>query len=150
MRGGAKPLFAVVQRRKDRWWVLPKGKLKPGEKPAAAARREASEETGQKVRQFEFLGAISYEVSGRPKVVHFWRMQVASGPAQDLARDIRAVEWLPLSSATGRLTQPIERTFLGHIGSHVLALSRSRPRRRARRKPTAKRTSTRGNSAHRI
>ena len=46
IRNGAKPLVAVVQRRRDNAWVLPKGKLKPNEKPIAGARREAVEETG--------------------------------------------------------------------------------------------------------
>ena len=39
IRNGAKPLFAVVQRRRDKAWVLPKGKLKPNERPITAARR---------------------------------------------------------------------------------------------------------------
>ena len=33
LRHGVKPLVAVVRRRKDRAWVLPKGKLKPSETP---------------------------------------------------------------------------------------------------------------------
>lgn len=125
IRGGRRPLFAVVQRRKDNFWVLPKGKLKRGEKPAAAAKREAAEETGQNVRQHEFLGTITSEVGGKQKIVHFWRMQVTNGADRRLASDIKAVEWLPLASAVGRLTQPVERTFLDHIGSRALMLSRA-------------------------
>ena len=61
VRGGARPLIAVVQRRKDNGWVLPKGKLKRKERSIAAARREVREETGQKVLVHEFLGIISYD-----------------------------------------------------------------------------------------
>ena len=62
--GGRKPRIAIVQRRRDNAWVLPKGKLKPDERPIAAARREATEETGCEVRVHEFLGVISY-IGGR-------------------------------------------------------------------------------------
>ena len=40
LRGGARPRIAVVQRRKDNGWVLPKGKLKSKESAISAARRE--------------------------------------------------------------------------------------------------------------
>jgi 8-oxo-dGTP diphosphatase len=76
----APPLVAVVQRRKDGAWVLPKGKLKPHETPLAAARREAAEETGHDVIVHEFLGVISYVGNRGPKVGHFWRMQRSTAP----------------------------------------------------------------------
>jgi len=41
VRQGGRPLIAIVQRRRDNAWVLPKGKHKANEKPIAAARREA-------------------------------------------------------------------------------------------------------------
>ncbi len=49
VRGGPRPLIALVQRSKDDAWVLPKGKLKRKEAPIAAAEREVVEETGYKV-----------------------------------------------------------------------------------------------------
>jgi len=68
IRNGAKPLIAIVQRRRDEAWVLPKGKLKPNEEPIAAAKREATEETGCEVRVHEFLGVISYVGGHGPKI----------------------------------------------------------------------------------
>ena len=59
LRGGARPRIAVVQRRKDNGWVLPKGKLKWKESAISAARREACEETGYHVAVREFLGVVS-------------------------------------------------------------------------------------------
>ena len=41
MRGRVRPLFAVVQLRRQRTWVLPKGKLNRDETALVAARREA-------------------------------------------------------------------------------------------------------------
>ena len=128
MRGGPRPLIAVVQHRKDKKWVLPKGKLKRRENARAAARREAVEETGHGVSVHEFLGAISYPVSGKPKIVQFWRMQAAEEPTRELMEDIKAVEWLPLEAAIEQLTHPLEQLFLRNVGRRALKLMR-RPAR---------------------
>ena len=69
VRNGARALIAVVQRSKDERWVLPRGKLKRDENPVVGARREVVEETGHRVQVYEFLGAISYRVRGRSKLV---------------------------------------------------------------------------------
>jgi 8-oxo-dGTP diphosphatase len=132
VRGGRKPLIAIVQRRKDNRWVLPKGKLKPREKPIAAARREVVEETGYDVFVHEFLGVISYAASGSLKVAQFWRMHAVGRPAHKVMDDIKAVEWLPLASAIDRLSQPHEQIFLRSVG-HALATKGTS----AARKPAA-------------
>lgn len=124
MRGGRKPLVAIVQRRKDRGWVLPKGKLARGESAIAAARREVIEETGHDVVVHEFIGAISYKTRGAPKVVQFWRMEAVEAPPRPLMKDIRAVEWLPLGAAVHRLSLPREQLFLRNIGPLALSLAR--------------------------
>ncbi len=120
IRSGAKPLVAIVQRRRDNAWVLPKGKLKPNEKPIAAAKREATEETGCAVRVHEFLGVISNLGGSAPKITHFWRMQAIDDSAGKLMSDVKAVEWLPLRAAIDRLSLPHEQSFLRHIGPHAL------------------------------
>jgi 8-oxo-dGTP diphosphatase len=122
LRGGAKPRIAVVQRRKDNGWVLPKGKLKSKESAISAARREASEETGHDVSVREFLGVIYYFASGRPKLVHFWQMQATGAPGRTLTRDVKAMEWLPLDSAIERLSRPHEQAFLRHVGRRAVKL----------------------------
>jgi 8-oxo-dGTP diphosphatase len=143
VRSGARSLVAVVQRSKDERWVLPRGKLERNEDPAAGARREAVEETGHRVKVHEFLGAITYRASGRPKVVQFWRMHAATGPSRDVMKDILAVEWLPLSAAVRRLTYPLEKLFLQNVGRRVL----KRHRRKAARRKTARHKSTRRKAA---
>jgi 8-oxo-dGTP diphosphatase len=128
IRNGARPLVAVVQRRRDGAWVLPKGKLKPNEKPIAAAKREATEETGCAVRLHEFLGVISYEVGNGPKIAHFWRMEAIDGPAGKLMGDIKAVQWLPLAGAIDRLSLPHEQSFLRNVGRQALRSALAKPR----------------------
>jgi 8-oxo-dGTP diphosphatase len=130
IRQGGKPLIAVVQRRRDNAWVLPKGKLKPNEEPIAAAKREATEETGCDVRVHEFLGVISYVGGNGPKIVHFWRMQAIDGPVGKLTGDIKTVEWLPLSVAIDRLSLPHEQLFLGNVGRHALRRTLAKTRAR--------------------
>jgi 8-oxo-dGTP diphosphatase len=137
--GGARPRIAVVQRSKDDRWVLPRGKLERHENPVRGARREAVEETGHRVKVHEFLGAITYRARGRPKVVQFWRMKAAARPSREVMKDIAAVEWLPLAAAVRRLSYPLERLFLHHVGRRMLKRQRKARRKAARRRKTASR-----------
>ena len=113
-------LIAVVRLRKDKSWVLPKGKLKPGEDALAGARREVMEETGHNVSVEGFLGTMSHAEAGKLKVVQFWRMRATGDPARKLMDDVTAVKWLPLQQAVNTLTRQQEKIFLGSVGQTVL------------------------------
>ena len=140
VRGGARPRIAVVQRSKDEAWVLPRGKLERGENPANGARREVVEEPGHRVKMREFLGAITSRARGRPKVVQFWRMLAYERPSRDVMKDIVAVEWLTLAAAVRRLSYPLEKLFLRHVGRRMLKRRRRKAaRRKVARGKTAKR-----------
>jgi 8-oxo-dGTP diphosphatase len=130
VRHGVRPLVAIVQRRRDNAWVLPKGKLKANEKPIAAARREAMEETGVEVRVHEFLGLISYIGGNGPKIAHFWRMQAVGNTINEPLDDIKAVDWLPLSTAIERLSLPHEQSFLRNVGKKAIRRTQKKPRRK--------------------
>jgi 8-oxo-dGTP diphosphatase len=121
VKRGASPLIAVVQMRKRADWVLPKGKLDPGEAPRDAAKREVLEETGHAVSVHEFLGTLAYPLGERTKVVHFWRMEADAEPSRKLMKDIAAVEWLPMDSALVRLTRQHEQAFLAQVGPQAIA-----------------------------
>jgi 8-oxo-dGTP diphosphatase len=131
VREGPAPLIAVVQLRKRSDWVLPKGKLHGKESALAAARREVLEETGHKVTVHEFLGTMTYDVRGRPKVVEFWRMSALGRPARKLTRDVKAVEWLPLEQALEKLTHSRERVFLANVGPVALEAAAAPARKTA-------------------
>jgi 8-oxo-dGTP diphosphatase len=125
LRNSPAPQFAVVQSRKMGTWGLPKGKLAAGEDAMTAARREVLEETGFRATIHEFLGTLVYEASGRPKIVQFWRMEAAGGPAGDLMRDVRAVRWLRLEDAIRQLTHLREQVFLRQVGPMALQFAGS-------------------------
>ena len=131
LQEGSRPRFAIVRLRRDKSWVLPKGKLCIGEHARAAAKREVMEETGHDVDVREFLGVISYWTSGRPKIVHFWRMQAADAPGRTLTSDVKAMKWLGLPAAIERLSTPHEQAFLQHVGRHAVELMEPE-RRKAR------------------
>jgi len=147
VRKGARPRVAVVQRSKDRLWVLPRGKLRPDERPVAGARREVVEETGFRVEVCEFLGVITYEARGRPKVVQFWLMRAEAEPSFEVMKDIAAVKWLSLGAAVKRLSYPLEKLFLSNVGRHAFRQHRRRQRRKMKAPKTRPR---RRNPARRV
>ena len=97
--------------------------------PARAAKRWKRPATAS--RCIEFLGAITYRARGRPKVVQFWRMKAAARPSRDVMKDIVAVEWLPLAAAVRRLSYPLEKLFLRHVGRRILKRRRRKAARRS-------------------
>jgi 8-oxo-dGTP diphosphatase len=138
LRGGREPLIAIVQLRKCNSWVLPKGKLNANESALAAARREVLEEVGHKVHVHEFLGTMSHDVGNRTKVVQFWRMRAVGEPVGKLARDVKAVRWLPPEEAVEQLSRLRERAFLTSIAPAV----REAVERSARQDRSAERVTT--------
>jgi len=137
VRKGARPRVAVVQRSKDKLWVLPRGKLRRDERPVAGARREVVEETGFRVEVCDFLGVITYQARGRPKVVQFWLMRAEAEPSYEVMKDIVAVEWLSLGAAVKRLSYPLEKLFLTNVG-RLAILQHRRPQRRKAKAPAIK------------
>jgi 8-oxo-dGTP diphosphatase len=120
LRGNSRPRIAVVRLRREKTWVLPKGKLNPRERPRDAAKREVLEETGHDVSVHEFLGSMAYAVEGKIKIVQFWLMRAVGPPVRELMDDVKAVKWLPLRQAVDTLSRPHEKVFLTHVGPIAL------------------------------
>jgi len=120
LRGKTRPRIAIVRLRREKAWVLPKGKLMPREHPRDAAKREVLEETGYRVSVHEFLGSMSYAAEGKIKIVQFWLMRAIGSPARELMDDVKAVKWLPLRQAIAMLNRPHEKVFLTHAGPIAL------------------------------
>jgi 8-oxo-dGTP diphosphatase len=132
LRGASRPRFAVVRMRREKAWVLPKGKLNPREHPRDAAKREVLEETGHDVSVHEFLGSMSYAVEGKVKIVQFWLMRAMGHQTRDLMDDVKAVKWLPLREAVKTLTRPHEKVFLTHVGPIALGYVKKSVRGKSR------------------
>ena len=133
LRGEARPRFAVVRLRREKAWVLPKGKLMPRERAHVAAKREVLEETGYDVSVHEFLGSMAYMVEGRIKIVQFWLMRAEGPPVHELMDDVKAVKFLPLKQAVETLSRPHEKVFLTHVGPIALNHAKKFMRGKARR-----------------
>ena len=136
VRHSSAPRIAIVRLRKDKAWVLPKGQLNRDESARDAARREVLEETGHQVSVREYVGALTYPVRGKAKVVQFWHMQATGRQVRKLMRDVLAVEFLPLRKAVDRLTRPYERVFLESVAPAVLRNIAQQKRKAAARKAT--------------
>ena len=145
LRGKTRPRIAVVRMRREKAWVLPKGKLLPREPAHIGAKREVLEETGYDVSVHEFLGSMSYAAEGRIKIVQFWLMRAKGLPTRELMDDVKAVKWLPLKQAIETLTRPHERVFLTHVGP--IALNHAKRNGRGKKRAVAARRKKRNRGA---
>jgi 8-oxo-dGTP diphosphatase len=76
-------------------WVLPGGKLEPGEHPGEAAAREVLEETGLTVRPVRILGERIYPDTGTH--LTYVACDVLAGTARVAnAGEVDTVEWVPV------------------------------------------------------
>src|SRR5262249_14331855 len=106
LRGKTRPRIAIVRLRREKAWVLPKGKLMPREHPRDAAKREVLEETGYRVSVHQFLGSMCYAAEGKIKIVQFWLMRENGSPSRELMDDVKAVQWLPIEPEIDIITRP--------------------------------------------
>lgn len=132
-REGSKPRIAVVRLRRDKAWVLPKGKLCRGERALEAAKREVLEETGYQVSVHEFLGSMAYGFNGKIKIVQFWHMRAVGEPVGKLMSDVKAVKWLSLKQAIETLTRAHEKVFLANVGPAALKAAKQSKRDKSKK-----------------
>ena len=117
MRG--RPWFAAVrpQGKPEGTWVLPKGLIDRGEKPAETALREGFEETGVRTRLDSKLGDVRYVYTWQGervfKVVSFFLARAAGGRIGGLPpgmeREVSEARCLPLADAPRLLAYKGER-----------------------------------------
>lgn len=96
----------LVHRPSHEDWSLPKGKVDEGEHVIAAAVRECDEETGFTPQLQAPLASHTYSVSGRPKVVHYWRALVRDSEGFAPDDEVDEVRWVPVDAADAMLTYP--------------------------------------------
>ncbi len=109
-------MVCVVHRPRYDDWSLPKGKLDRGETFEQAALREVEEETGLVCELGEELAAIEYhDRKGRPKIVRYWRMDVADDPPFEPNEEVDELRWLAPAEAAELLSYDRDRTLLSAL-----------------------------------
>jgi 8-oxo-dGTP pyrophosphatase MutT (NUDIX family) len=131
----------LVRRLKGRWmfaairpggkpkglWALPKGVIATGEKPAVAALREVSEETGVAGTLVAKLGDVRYVYTWAGdrvfKVVSFYLVRYRSGRLGDIppehAHEVAEARWLPLEEGAQLLAYKGEREMVERAWTRV-------------------------------
>jgi 8-oxo-(d)GTP phosphatase len=100
---GRDPQVLLVHRTKYDDWSLPKGKQEPDEPLPLTATREVFEEAGVRLLLGRRLVSVRYQVSGRPKRVHYWSARVAGADDGAVPNDeVDQVAWLTLDQARER------------------------------------------------
>ena len=117
-REGGGVELCVVHRPKYDDWSLPKGKLERGETFEQAAVREVFEETGLRCRLRQELAPTRYEDhKGRPKVVRYWRMDVAMDVGFTPNDEVDELRWLELPAAAALLTHEHDQELVASLVS---------------------------------
>ncbi|WP_296603701.1 NUDIX domain-containing protein [Nocardioides sp.] len=91
----------TVRKRGTTMFMLPGGKLEPGESPAHAARREVAEEVGLEVTDLELLGEFTADAAnepGRVVVSTVYRADLNAEPAA--TGEIAELRWSSLDATT--------------------------------------------------
>ncbi|MBC2904034.1 NUDIX domain-containing protein [Streptomyces cupreus] len=104
----------LVHRPKYDDWSHPKGKLKRGEEPLAAALREVEEETGYRATAGTELSTLTYMAAGRPKQVRYWAAEAGPGTFAPTT-EVDRIVWLRPEAARRRLTQTRDRDLMDEL-----------------------------------
>jgi 8-oxo-dGTP diphosphatase len=130
--------LAVIHRKRQDDWTLPKGKLDDGETFEQAALREVREETGCDARLGAFAGASTYHSKRGPKVVLYWHMTVLRESGLAASSEVDEVAWLAPAEALRRLSRERDRRLLRAVlledrcaGAHARGFPRRRDAARA-------------------
>ena len=115
----------ILRRRQEGTWVLPKGKMEPGETRAQTALREVQEETGlANLKIIREIGLVRYVFLWKPdnmnynKTVHYFLMNI-NGPEQEiiLEPDFSAHAWEEPNEALKHLTFENDRRIVRSIAN---------------------------------
>ncbi|MFC6827091.1 NUDIX hydrolase [Halopelagius fulvigenes] len=105
--------LCLVHRPRYDDWVLPKGRVEPGESLVEAAVREVCEETQCSVECGPFAGRYQYDAGEQgPKGVFVWRMSLVKAHRFTPGEEVDDRTWLSPSSSADCLTYENERSLV--------------------------------------
>lgn len=87
----------------SRAWDLPGGRLKRGETPLSAARREMEEELGMGDAQWRSLGELRGRVNLRHDTIYIYRAEVAAPPLRLDLGELQTAAWFNHDALPGEL-----------------------------------------------
>ncbi|MBA3045934.1 MAG: NUDIX domain-containing protein [Candidatus Thermoplasmatota archaeon] len=114
----------VLRRKTEGTWVLPKGRMEPGENLRQTALREVQEETGlSELKIIREIGLVRYIFFWRPeninykKTVHYFLMKLNNGkePEMKLEPNFAEHSWTPVDDAVKLLTFENDRRIVRAI-----------------------------------
>ena len=114
----------ILRRKTEGTWVLPKGRVEPGETLKQTALREVEEETGlRELRIIKEIGLVRYVFFWRPdnvnykKTVHYFLMRLTNEDAKDmnLEPSFAGHTWLDVKEAVKALTFDNDRRIVRAI-----------------------------------
>ena len=108
---GGQPSILLVTSRETRRWVIPKGWVAKGEKPAQAAKREAFEEAGLTGKLLKSIGTYSYvkrlpDGSTLDCEVRVFPMRVEARKKKWPERGLREGRWFAPAEAFEAVDEP--------------------------------------------
>ena len=115
----------LLRRRQEGTWVLPKGRVEPGESLRQTALREVEEETGlSDLRILREIGLVRYVFFWRPdninyrKTVHYFLMRLNGGdPQLKIEEDFVEHAWMRPEEAAKQLTFENDRRIVRSIAN---------------------------------
>ena len=117
----------ILRRKTEGTWVLPKGRVEPGESLRQTALREVEEETGLKdMKILREIGLVRYIFFWRPdnvnykKTVHYFlmRLETDGEPRMTLEPDFAEHAWTSVDDAAKTLTFDNDRRIVRAIGGN--------------------------------